>query len=800
MNGSDEIRSGGAAVLKELDGIAAEPGLTTNSAVPAPESSIATCWVPSDQSARVGCIDIGGMVYLMNPGREDLPAADAHGSVIDASLPVAANAPADTARFYTYDPTYETLTASERRVYLRWLASGRSDPNIETPCVRLYFLGLERRTLLDDPDPAERAELFAEAERLLNIYGDDENIAEELVRFLDLAPIFDALAYVPNPKELAERNWKEMPLPLTVSLGRKLADDQVIDGRWLFSWWLTSSLTKVRAVHREFVDELATLFSIRLATAFPKGYTVRSPGRRLQVEYCSASNEYRRDLCSELTWCPDVSRLTRPPKLADRLVAECMSDLGPYIRFVQRRPRESETVAAQMLLPADLAESRQNNGLQTLDAWVSECIRERDGEALVDELMRLFDGERPSSIRQQRLERVTRALKGMGVGLAPHPRWTYIALKLGDPIVLYRDSDIVGRWRNASPRYESLLTALRCGAYVAQADGRVSSGEQRALEAMVEHSKWVNPEDLPRLRADVRWVVRKQQSLLALRRRCERYPTVYLLAILELAVAVALADGLADPAAVEAVQKLYRATGMPEDEVFASLHRMAAEAATQDVAEFRPQCAPPSRGAKGEGETGEGPESAEEILDAGRISRIVEDTQKVSRVLSEVFSEDGASADGQDAKPAEAPEAPVGCEGLDEAHCALVRKLLERPSWSESEFSKLASGFGLMPGGALESVNEWSFRTLRRCPTSGRPGTHDQRRSAPSVAERINGHLECRSVVSGVASATSSSRPCELGWSPGSGCSTFRSAGPVRSGKWSGMSSASRTLARQSAS
>ena len=708
MNNADQTWTHGEAVLEGVDAVGEEAGRVAGSAVPAGESGVAACWVPSDRSSRVGGIDIGGMVYV-STGADHFPEGEPKGSVIDASLQVAANAPSDTARFYSYDPTYETLTPSERRVYLRWLASGRSDPNIETPCVRLYFLGLERRALLDDPDPAERAELFAEVERLRNIYGDDENIAEELDRFLDLAPIFDALGYVPAPKELAERNWDQLPLPLAVGLGRKLADEQAIDGRWLFSWWLTSPQTKVRAAHRDFLDELAALFSIRLAAAFPKGYTVRSPGRRLKVDYCSASNEYRRDLCAELAWCPDVSRLTRPPKLADKLVAECMSALGPYIRFVQRRPREKETVAAQMLLPTDLAASRQNNGLQTLDAWVNECIRERDGEAVIDELLKLFDHERPSSVRQRRLERVTRALKGIGVGLAPHPRWTYLALKLGDPIVLYKDPDMAERWRNASPRYEPILTALRCGAFVAQAEGQVSSGERRVLEAMVEHSKWVNPEDQPRLRADIRWVVRKRQSLLALRRRCERYPTVYLLAILELAVAVALADGLADPAAVEAVQKLYRATGIPEDEAFASLHRMSADATAETVVEFRPQCAPPSRNGRGPNGTEAELESAVDALDAGRISRIIEDTEKVSRVLSEVFAEDGGSANGHAPERREASPAAVGLDGLDEAHSMLVWNLLERPSWSEREFSQLASDFGLMPGGALESINEWSF-------------------------------------------------------------------------------------------
>ena len=136
---------------------------------------------------------------------------------------------------------------------------------------------------------------------------------------------------------------------------------------------------------------------------------------------------------------------------------------------------------------------------------------------------------------------------------------------------------------------------------------------------------------------------------------------------------------------------------------------MSADAIAETVAEFRPQCTPPSRNAKGGNGTGTDLESAEDALDAGRISRIIEDTEKVSRVLSEVFAEDGGSPNGQASESREASPAPAALDGLDEAHSMLVWNLLERLSLSESEFSKLASDFGLMPGGALESINEWSF-------------------------------------------------------------------------------------------
>ena len=139
---------------------------------------------------------------------------------------------------------------------------------------------------------------------------------------------------------------------------------------------------------------------------------------------------------------------------------------------------------------------------------------------------------------------------------------------------------------------------------------------------------------------------------------------------------------------------------------------MSADAIAETGAEFRPQCAPLSANDKGRNGTGAELQSAENALDSGRISRIIEDTEKVSRVLSEVFAEDGGSPNGPSPGHREASPPSAGLDGLDDAHSMLVWKLLERPSLTETEFSQLASGCGLMPGGALESINEWSFDRL----------------------------------------------------------------------------------------
>lgn len=55
------------------------------------------------------------------------------------------------------------------------------------------------------------------------------------------------------------------------------------------------------------------------------------------------------------------------------------------------------------------------------------------------------------------------------------------------------------------------------------------------------------------------------------------------------------------------------------------------------------------------------------------------------------------------------PPLPRRCWRASTTSIGLVHELIRVPSWSSDSFGKLAQQFGLMPAGALESVNEWAF-------------------------------------------------------------------------------------------
>jgi hypothetical protein len=89
--------------------------------------------------------------------------------------------------------------------------------------------------------------------------------------------------------------------------------------------------------------------------------------------------------------------------------------------------------------------------------------------------------------------------------------------------------------------------------------------------------------------------------------------------------------------------------------------------------------------------------------DVDQLARIRAETERVSALLADVFAENEAVP----AMPEHTGEGLL--VGLDAEHSALVTRLLARPEWPRKEFDAAAIAVGLMPDGAMETINEWAF-------------------------------------------------------------------------------------------
>ncbi len=101
------------------------------------------------------------MVYVM-----DGQSADGEPSCINISLDVGSPLE-DAGRALGAYPAYARMSASQRARYLHWLSTGRVEPLIDDGLAFLFFLGLERRLLVDRLD---QSGIIAEVARLLDRY------------------------------------------------------------------------------------------------------------------------------------------------------------------------------------------------------------------------------------------------------------------------------------------------------------------------------------------------------------------------------------------------------------------------------------------------------------------------------------------------------------------------------------------------------------------------------------------------------------------------------------------------------
>jgi hypothetical protein len=116
-------------------------------------------------------------------------------------------------------------------------------------------------------------------------------------------------------------------------------------------------------------------------------------------------------------------------------------------------------------------------------------------------------------------------------------------------------------------------------------------------------------------------------------------------------------------------------------------------------------------------------------IDLARLELVRAETREVAQLLSPIYEELPVveMPDRRDATPQPEPdtEAPAGFStvpmpggeaatvpgftGLDSGHAQLLTRLVAQESWSREAFETRAREHDLMPDGALEAINEWSF-------------------------------------------------------------------------------------------
>ena len=650
-------------------------------------------WIGPNEVVSIGGRSIPGMIYL---GSESTRSGSAweDNPFIDPKLRVARTNADVAGDSFSYWPSYGGIPPHARAAYLDWLSDGRRDKRYGAGYVFLFFYGLERRFFLDSPSEEEKHTLVTETERLLGIYGENRSIQGYLGSFLDAARLTLVTEYEIEPR--FHSLGYDLPLSLRVAIGRMIKRGVPLSSDWILSWYSAHPDYTFRTPARRAESEFRALFALLFDERYPKGLKVRVPKRILSASYRASSGAFEVDLEPFLGDVPDISRLSQPLNAVKNIVDDATDALDRYSRFLGRNPNGRNTIEAQALLPKPLWRLFPCHDMEELRTWAKGNMRSGTLPR-IEEVIERIEGTPPEKVTKRQMIGVSDVLAGLSIGIAPDARFALRTPRAGDPVVLFPLPDDTLEVEQVSEKYKEVLITIAMASFVAGADGAVATMEHDALRSIVDSAE-LSSSERERLLANLKWMTSVPPDLAVFRRQLRKISEDLPHELGRVALAMAAVDNSIGPAEIKVIERLYRAMGLNTEGIYAALHELTSAsepvlvrtADEQDV-EFLIPARPDT--------------DREIVLDADRVAAIRANTERVSAILGAIFQEDEILETPEDASTSDNRTFP----GLDKRHADFVIELLTRPHWGEAEFEALAARFKLMAGGALETINEWSF-------------------------------------------------------------------------------------------
>lgn len=663
-------------------------------------------WIPPGQSVTVaGVVIPGGMVYV---GTElPTPSGRPDPSLIDPSKRVAGRGDYTERNQMNYWPSYSEISPEARRAYLEWLSGGRHDPEANIGYVFLFLYGLERRAILDsnaegDVRKAADADLPAianEVRRLLAIYGERNGsfhrYATEFLTIAQLSAYTDKLYSKPVPEF---PSGHELPLYLRLALGQCAKDNVPVPAPLALAWVRMDPNIYLRTPATRCPEQFERLFHQKYAEMLNGGLVLPKNRTKLKFVYRPASAGLTEYGEIKLTFgdTPDVAVLTGPVTKLQAVAEAATSELDGYSRLLGRSPDAAKSLGGLLLLPPTLWPADAREKLDALLARMSRGMVTMKLQELAASI-----GE-PQNLDRNTVCSLARVLEAVHVGMEPDVLHGAKTPKTDDTVVLFPlpPGELEGR---SSTAYQAAALTVQLATAVSLADGDIGAEELRHLRLQIEGWTHLTPAHQQRLRAHMRYLMDAPPSLTVLKKKLEPLAAPAKEAIAKFMSVVAQADGAVSPAEIKMLEKVYKALGVDPQKVFSDVHAVAAAAPGGKPSAVAPAVAAPPKK----------PAATGFQLDTSRIAALQQDTDKVSALLANIFTEEVTDAPATAAAPPEPEdlevEAPHGLMGLDAAHTSFVNQLVSRPEWTREELLDLASDLDLMLDGALERINEAAF-------------------------------------------------------------------------------------------
>lgn len=658
-------------------------------------------WVTPADTVKIGATTVpGGLFYLGE--RLALGAGTTSKYVVNPSLPSKARPDVDGASMQ-YWPSYDDLTPSARRAFLDWMASGRKNAEYGIGHVFLFFYGLEHRFFID-ADQTDAAAIYWEVDRLLGIYGENNSFRGYATAFLNMAQVLRG-AGLNVPKLSPERAaGREIDLAVRLHLGARLAAVGTLTADEALMWLVAEPNTMLRTPAARCFDEFVVFWRLRFSQSYPKGLAAK-PQDTINLVYRAASGAFEVAVPGPHKNYPDISATSQSLAELRQLAQACTDELEPFSRLIGRQPSARHSMAAVALLPAELQLTTTSEVLTTFKREVHALIGSRgSANPVARSILALagIDIGGDNKISGATADELGKALDRIDVAIEPDRRFGSGVPRADEQVLLFSAPGGGPVDAQRAP-YKTMRLLIEVAILAAAADGTASEEEVARTIARIRASSELSRIEQARLIAYAALTFKSPPKQARVMARLKEIAQSDRKAIADAAIAVIGGD-TTDANDVKFLERLYKVLGLPREDVYVGMHRATAkpDEPVPVSAEVRVPGIPIS---KRDVPKRSGMPSSIKI-DPSLLERRRRESEAASELLSNIFADEGPQ---QSAQPAGPVSADAAIAGLDALHSELVELLGLRGSMARVEFDRHARDMKLLPDGAIERINNWSF-------------------------------------------------------------------------------------------
>lgn len=649
-------------------------------------------WVRPGETVLVGPHEItGGFFYFGDgPPGHSRHCRTKNPSVVFSALDCDEDPAEDHLHYRNTDwrtASYYSMRPGHRAAHLKWLAGGRDDPRVWTGHVFLYIQGIEKRLLADERlaivSLPEFRSLVGELERLKSAYEHNPDLRNCVTDLLSYSLVANSLGENGRPDIGLIRENLHVPSATRFFLSQSAESGDPLDAEAALAWVKTQPDFRLRTPAKRCPEEFSALFSIRYRRKFGKGIRIR-PGdsdllfshRTLNVSLDPWSRT-RYDLTDPWT-------LKSPFKKLAELAESCVDELAPLSRFLAGKNASRESARAFVLLPRDLDALFQVPSVELLKSSISYDLSR--GSAVMIPVRDVFEclGEDvPLKIGRKEARLLSDVLERAGFGVAPHAVFHGEKPHADGRIAVFDGGH--GDGFTPSDAFERVRKLLDVAHLFTQMDYHIDSlGEDCLLKKMICHDDILAETEKRSLEAYLLWRMdfpTSSRDIVALLKPLSEKRKI---AYGRFLITLAAAERCPVPGSVELLERLYRSAGVTNPEIMDAVRAVF------------PLFAEP-------------PDTQSRALDHDLVNAYEDETREIRTVLGKVFEDADETRDETDAVRYEA-DGPFS--GLDPDHALLCGKLIAGGDLSAGKFRQMCDELRLMPEGAVETINDWTFERV----------------------------------------------------------------------------------------